>query len=80
MSQDVLSGAWYLYQLAVVEAQFGDHDSAIKHIEQLLAAPAGFYVSDASLRAGPAWDPLRLDPSFQKLITHAEAKAVEKKP
>jgi len=80
MSQDVLSGSWYLYQLAGVEAQFGEHDSAIKHIEQLLAAPAGFYVSDASLRADPAWDPLRQDPSFQKLITHAEAKKVEKKP
>ncbi|MDQ3118588.1 MAG: hypothetical protein M3Q89_03310, partial [Verrucomicrobiota bacterium] len=67
MSQDVLSGAWYLYQLAGVEAQFGEHESAIKHIEQLLAAPAGFYVSDASLRADPTWDPLRQDVRFQKL-------------
>ncbi len=67
MSQDVLSGAWYLYQLAVVEAQFGNHESAIKHIEQLLAAPAGFYVSDASLRTDPAWDPLRKDPRFEKI-------------
>lgn len=28
MSQDVLSCAWYLYQLAQLEAQFGDHESA----------------------------------------------------
>jgi TolB-like protein/Flp pilus assembly protein TadD len=68
MSQDVLSGAWYLYQLAQVEAQFGETDSAIKHIEQLLAAPAGFYISNASLRTDPAWDPLRKDPRFQKLV------------
>jgi len=68
MSQDVLSGAWYLYQLAGVEAEFGENDSAIKHIEQLFAAPAGFYVSDASLQADPAWDPLRQDPRFQKLL------------
>ncbi len=67
MSQDVLGGAWYLYQLAEVEAQFGETDSAIKHIEQLLAAPAGFYISDASLRTDPAWDPLRKDPRFQAL-------------
>ena len=68
MSQDVLSGAWYLYQLAQVEAQFGDHESAIKHIEQLLAAPAGFYISGASLGTDPAWDPVRQDSRFQKLL------------
>ncbi len=68
MSQDVLSGAWYLYQLAGVEAQFGKIESAIKHIEQLLAAPAGFYISDASLRTDPSWDPIRKDPRFQKLL------------
>ena len=68
MSQDVLSGAWYLYQLAGVEAQFGENESAINHIEQLLAAPAGFYISDASLRTDPSWDPLRMDPRFQKLV------------
>jgi tetratricopeptide (TPR) repeat protein len=67
MSQDVLSGAWYLYQLAQVEAQFGEHDSAITHLGQLLAAPAGFYVSEASLRTDPAWDPLRKNPRFTAL-------------
>ncbi len=67
ISQDVLSGAWYLYQLAQVEAQFDEHELAIRHIEQLLAAPAGFYLSAASLGTDPAWDPLRTDPDFQKL-------------
>jgi tetratricopeptide (TPR) repeat protein len=67
MSQDVLGGAWYLYQLAEVEAQFGETESAIKHIEQLLAAPAGFYISEASLRTDPAWDPIRNDPRFERL-------------
>jgi hypothetical protein len=67
MSQDVLGGAWYLYQLAEVEAQFGETKSALNHIGQLLAAPAGFYISDTSLRTDPAWDPLRKDPRFQKL-------------
>ncbi len=68
MSQDVLSGAWYLYQLAGVEAEFGETKPAINHIEQLLAAPAGFYLSDASLRTDPTWDPIRKDPRFQKLV------------
>jgi tetratricopeptide (TPR) repeat protein len=80
MSQDVLSGAWYLYQLAQIEAQFGETDSAIKHIEQLLAVPAGFYVSDPSLRTDPAWDSLRNDPRFQKLMSQYEGKAGERKP
>ena len=68
MSQDMLSGSWYLYQLADVEAQFGESASALAYIEQLLAAPAGFYISGASLRADPAWDPLRQDARFQELL------------
>ncbi|MEO7165894.1 MAG: hypothetical protein ABI016_02540 [Chthoniobacterales bacterium] len=68
MLQDVLSGAWYLYQLAGVEAEFGETESAINHIEQLLVAPAGFYLSDTSLRTDPVWDPIRNDPRFQKLV------------
>ncbi len=67
MSQDVLSGAWYLYQLAAVEAHFGETQSAINRIEKLLAAPAGFFISNTSLRTDPAWDPLRQDPRFQRL-------------
>ena len=67
-SQDVLSGAWYLCQRAGTEAEFGETESAINHIEQLLAAPAGFYISDASLRTDPVWDPIRKDPRFQKLL------------
>ncbi|MBS0192970.1 MAG: hypothetical protein JSR34_01840 [Proteobacteria bacterium] len=39
----------------------------------MLAAPAGYEVSVASLRNAPAWDPLRKDPRFQKLIPDGEA-------
>jgi tetratricopeptide (TPR) repeat protein len=74
ISQDVLSGAWYLYQLTLVEAQFGETESAIKHIEQLRAAPAGFYISDASLRTDPAWDPLRTDSRFQNIVDSLASK------
>jgi TolB-like protein/Tfp pilus assembly protein PilF len=66
-SKDVIVGGFYLAQLAVVEAQVGETQSALDHIEQLLAMPGGHVVSTASLRFEPAWDPLRNDPRFQKL-------------
>ncbi len=80
MSQDVLGGAWYLFQLAEVEAQFGETASAIDHIEQLLAAPAGFYISGASLRTDPVWDPLRQDSRFQALLQQIGSPATGNKP
>ena len=67
-SQDMLDGSFYLARLAKVEAQLGETGPALKHIEQLLAAPAGYEVSAASLRTDPVWDPLRKDPRFQKLL------------
>ena len=61
-------GGFYLAQLAAIEAQVGEKESALNHIEQLLAMPAGHVVSTASLRFDPAWNPLRSDPRFQKLL------------
>jgi TolB-like protein/Tfp pilus assembly protein PilF len=66
-SRDVIVGGFYLAQLAAVEAQVGETQSALTHIEQLLAMPTGHVVSTASLRFEPAWNPLRNDPRFQKL-------------
>jgi TolB-like protein/Flp pilus assembly protein TadD len=79
MSQDAFRGQSYLARLTKVEAQVGETDAALDHINQLLAGPAGYAVSAASLRFDPVWDPLRTDPRFQKLITQDEVKAVEKK-
>ncbi|HEY2396551.1 MAG TPA: hypothetical protein VGH81_11315 [Rudaea sp.] len=76
--QDAVVGTAHLARLAQVEAQVGDIDSALKHIEQLLALPAGHVVSAASLRSDPTWDRLRKDPRFDKLIAHAEAAANSK--
>ena len=72
-SRDVMVGGFYLAQLAAVEAQVGETQSALDHIERLLAMPAGHVVSTASLRFDPAWDPLRKDPRFQKLIADGKA-------
>jgi TolB-like protein/Tfp pilus assembly protein PilF len=66
-SRDVIVGGSYLTQLAMVEAQVGGKQSALNHIEQLLAIPAGHALSRTSLRVDPVWDPLHSDPRFQKL-------------
>jgi len=73
ISRDVLVGACYLTQLAMAEAQVGEKDSVITHIEQLLAIPVGHALSVAALRLDPRWDAIRDDPRFQKLYQ-------EKKP
>jgi TolB-like protein/class 3 adenylate cyclase/Tfp pilus assembly protein PilF len=52
--------------LAIVQAQFGDADSAIAALPHLLEVPNGETVGD--LRTSPDWDPLRKDPRFQKLV------------
>ena len=66
-SRDDMIGGFYLAQLAMVEAQVGEKQSALNHIEQLLAIPVGHVLSKASLRLDPVWDPLRSDSRFQKL-------------
>lgn len=68
MSRDVIVGAFYLERLARVEAQVGESQSAIDHLEQLLSSAGGETVSVATLRIDPAWDPLRGLAAFQALL------------
>jgi TolB-like protein/Tfp pilus assembly protein PilF len=51
--------------LAIVQAQTGDIDSAISALPHLLEVPNG--ETCGNLRINPVWDPLRVDPAFQKL-------------
>jgi serine/threonine-protein kinase len=53
----------------MTEAQVGEKDSALTHIEQALAAPVGHALSVASLRFDPRWNPIRDDPRFKALLT-----------
>ncbi len=69
MSRDVIVGAFHLERLARVEAQVGETQSAIDHLEQLLSSSGGETVSVATLRIDPVWDPLRKDSRFQTLLT-----------
>ena len=66
MSRDVIVGAFHLERLARVEAQVGETQAAIDHLEQLLSSSGGETVSIATLRIDPVWDPLRKDSRFKR--------------
>jgi TolB-like protein/Tfp pilus assembly protein PilF/class 3 adenylate cyclase len=65
-ASDALSKPFAEAVLAIVQAQFGDIDSAIAALPHLLEVPNGETPGD--LRTSPTWDPLRNDPRFQKLV------------
>jgi tetratricopeptide (TPR) repeat protein len=63
--------------LALTEAQVGEADRAIARLERLLTTPYGpDPITLALLRLDPAWDPLRNQPRFQKLVSSPEPKTI----
>jgi TolB-like protein/class 3 adenylate cyclase/Flp pilus assembly protein TadD len=71
--KDAVDGPGYEENLASVEAMVGDKNRAIPRLQRLLEIPYTNSLTPALLRLDPKWDPLRSDPSFQKLCE-------EKKP
>jgi TolB-like protein/Tfp pilus assembly protein PilF/class 3 adenylate cyclase len=65
-STDALSKPFAENTLAIVQAQFGDIDSAIVALPHLLEVSNG--ETPGHLRVEPLWDPLRNDRRFQKLV------------
>ena len=63
---DVLALPFAEQSLAQIQTFFGDFDSALAALPHLLEVPNGLTVGN--LRIDPAWDPLRKDPRFLKLI------------
>jgi Predicted integral membrane protein len=72
-AKDAVDGPSFEEQLAFVEALVGDKNRAISTLQHLLEIPYTNFLTPALLRLDPKWDPLRADPSFQKLCE-------EKKP
>jgi TolB-like protein/Tfp pilus assembly protein PilF len=72
-SKDRLSGPGFEENLALVEMIIGDNSGAISILTRLLQTSYGGWlynpapITPALLRLDPLWDPLRADPTFQKL-------------
>jgi tetratricopeptide (TPR) repeat protein len=78
MEKDALFGLNFLLGVAQIEAHTGQSEEAIKILGQLLKVPAGEYVSVTRLKIDPVWDPIRNDPSFQKLLSEPEPETIYK--
>jgi len=70
ISRDAYDGPILATNLAVIYAQFGERDKALKQLESLMALPNG--PTPGTLRVEPEWDPLRGDPRFEKLAAGRE--------
>jgi TolB-like protein len=75
VDKDWLNGTELLIKLAGIYAQTGEIDRALNLLEQMTHDPAGAsYVSYGSLKLEPAWDPLRGNPRFEKIVAAMEPK------
>ncbi len=78
VEKDALSGPQLLAALAEIEARTGRPEEAVKILRQLLTAPTGSAISIARLKIDPVWDPIRENPSFQRLLSEPEPATVYK--
>jgi hypothetical protein len=78
VSADAFDGPVYLEQLAEIQTRVGNINEALSIIRQLLDMPAGFVISPALLKLDPAWDPLRGDPRFERILEEAKQPVVLK--
>jgi TolB-like protein/Flp pilus assembly protein TadD len=60
------------FMMAALFAHAGDHDAALRFLEQLSATEREHVYYD--LRLGPHWDPLRSDARFEKMLASSAPK------
>jgi serine/threonine-protein kinase len=67
IEKDAYGGAYNQHQLARIYILVGEPDKALDQLEPLLKLP--YYLTPAWLKIDPAFDPLRSNPRFQRLVT-----------
>jgi eukaryotic-like serine/threonine-protein kinase len=70
LSKDHYMGPNYYWDSASVYAEIGEAEKSIEILDYLLSIPAG--VSVPILRIDPAWDPLRKNPKFERMLQKYE--------
>jgi len=66
VSKEAISGSFRVDELARIYVMVGEFDAAIDQLEFLLSIPSE--MSIPLLRLDPAWDPLRDQPRFKRLL------------
>jgi serine/threonine protein kinase/tetratricopeptide (TPR) repeat protein len=72
VAKNASDGPGVLYFSAIISAWTGERDLAIQQLETLAKIPAGASYGD--LRLDPAWDSLRGDPRFEKIVAFLAPK------
>jgi predicted Zn-dependent protease len=75
IAQDPINGTTMVLRLAEAYTAAGDRDRAIEQLEMLAKIPSD--INYGGLRFNPAWDSLRGEPRFEKIIASLEPKNID---
>lgn len=77
IEEDAVDGATVISSLAMIYAWVGDVDSAIERLAFLAKTPGGPHYGQ--LKYDPAWDAVRGDPRFVKIVDQLQPRSKEKR-
>ena len=66
VSKDALISRWRMWDLALIYAMVGEHESAFEQVDDVLSVPSDFSVQFLIL--DPRWDALRDEPGYKRLV------------